>query len=295
MHVVCVGDLMVDVVTRISTAITPGSDTAAAITMQGGGAAANVASWLSAGGGRSTFVGCIGDDATGRAAVADLEAAGVTVRVAVDPQWPTGTCVVLVGPDGERTMFPDAGANRGLGKFRPDYLLPRAADVLYVSGYALFDPGSRDFALGALALARERGWRIALDAASAAPLRRMGRDSFAGWVGTDVVLFANRDEAEVLAPAASDATGLATELARRFGQAVVKSGADGVVWSDAESLVRVPARPVEIVDTVGAGDACAAGFLATWSGPADVPAALARGVEWASEAVTVRGGRPVAR
>jgi sugar/nucleoside kinase (ribokinase family) len=289
-HVVCVGDLMVDVVAHLNGPLEPGSDTPAPIAFHGGGAAANVAAWLAADGCGATFVGRVGDDAAGREAVVRLSELGVDPVVSVDDARPTGCCMVLVDPAGERTMIPSVGANSGLGAGDPFATLPARADALYLSGYALLDPGSRPFALGALALARQRNWLIAVDAASAAPLRRVGPADFLGWLPAGVVLLANDDEARVLVGEAGAAG--AARLAAHVGAAVVKSGAAGASFHDANGSVRAPASPVRVYDTIGAGDAFAAGFLRarlTGGEPVDW---LGSGLRLAAQAVGVDGGRP---
>ncbi len=288
LHVVCVGDLMIDVLARLPGPLAPGSDTPAPVRLTGGGAAANVACWLVAAGARASFVGRVGDDVLGRQAVADLTAAGVEARVCVDPHRPTGTCVVLVAPDGERTMVPDTGANAGLGEVDPD--LPDDADALYVSGYALLGAGSRPFALDAMRIARERGWPIAVDAASAAPLA--ADPQFLARLGRSVLVLANTDEALVLSEL-DDAAAAAQSLALRTGSAIVKRGARGAVWSDGSGVTSVPAAPApDVVDTTGAGDAFAAGFLAarlTGTQPGD---ALRAGAALGARAVGTVGARP---
>jgi sugar/nucleoside kinase (ribokinase family) len=282
-HVACVGDLMVDVLARLPGPLAVGSDTPAPITFSGGGAAANVAAWLVAAGAQATFLGRVGADPLGDSAVAELAASGVTVQASVDPARPTGTCIVLVDPDGERTMIPDAGANAGLGEVA--FALPAGAAALYVSGYALLEPGSRPFALAALAAARSARLPIAIDAASAAPLAAVEQE-FGEWIGAGVLLFANADEARVLA-------GGAEELGARFGEAIVKLGADGAVWSDGADVLALPAESTRVLDCTGAGDAFAAGFLAARGAGADVPACLAAAVGLAAHAIGQVGARPV--
>ena len=110
MSIVVVGDLMVDVVAALPGPLAHGSDTPAAIEHHQGGSGANVAAWLGAG----VLVGRAGADPLGDAAVAALAAAGVEPRVQRDAERPTGTCIVLVHPGGERTMIPDPGANDAL-------------------------------------------------------------------------------------------------------------------------------------------------------------------------------------
>jgi ribokinase len=266
--IVVVGDLMADVVARHAAPLAHGSDTEATTRLCGGGAGGNVAAWLLHAGTDVALVGRVGDDALAAVALEGLE--GVAGHVERAPGERTGTCVVLVGPDGERTMLPDAGANTGLTLDE----LP-AGDVLYLSGYTLLRSGSRAAARRALQRARERGLPIALDLASAAPLAR--EPQFIAWAGDVDLLFANEEELAVLgAPAA--------------GELVVKRGARGASWTDGTRTVEVPAAAAEARDTTGAGDAFAAGFLSVWPGPPE--AALSRGAQLAALAVSGDGARP---
>ena len=284
-HIVSAGDLMVDVLATLPGPLAVGSDTPAEISWSGGGAAANLAAWAVVAGAQASFLGRVGNDPMGRQALAELAAAGVDVRAATDPELPTGTCIVLVDPSGQRTMVPAAGANAGVAE-PPD--LPADADWLCVSGYALLRPASRTWARAALATARARGWSVAVDAASAAPLADLGADTFLGLIGTEVLLIANEDEAQVLT-GSHDPAAAAASLAARVGAAVVKRGAAGVVWSAGAEPVAVPAVPTQVVDTTGAGDAFAAGFLAAGGAGAD---ALRAGVALAARAVAQVGARP---
>src|SRR4051812_39250243 len=230
---------MADVVARHAAPLAHGSDTTASVALRGGGAAGNVAFHT---GGR--LVARVGDDPM--AAVA-LEGG---LSCAVDPGLPTGVCVVLVGPDGERTMLPDAGANARLSA--PDVV---DAEVVYVSGYTLLRESTRSAALAWLEAARAAGARTIVDPASAAPLAA-GLDAFAR-VRCDLLL-PNADEAAVLGDRAFE---IAPEV-------VVTRGATGATWSDGTRSLSVAAAAAEVVDTTGAGDAFAAGFLSAWpSGP----------------------------
>lgn len=290
--VVCVGDLMVDVVTVMGGPLAVGSDTPARVETHGGGSAANVAAWLATLGVPTTFAGRVGDDPLGRGAVADLEVCGVRVAVAADSERPTGTCVVLVSPGGERSMLPDPGANAAL---RPDDL-PVAAFVpgghLHLSGYSLFNPGSRDAALAALDLSSRRGMTVSVDPSSAAPLAALGAGEFFGWLGGGSLCLANADEARVLTGVA-DPVKAAEALAGFFHEAVVKLGGDGALWcGGAPSPVRVPAVAAPVVDTTGAGDAFAAGFLARWLDGEGPEAALRAGCAVAAQVVSRPGARP---
>ena len=270
MTIVVVGDVNVDVVVAHDAPLAHGSDTQARTSLRGGGGGANVAAWLADAGADVALVGRVGDDPLADVALAGLDRA----HVRVVPGERTGICVVLVGPDGERTMLPDPGANEGLDDV-PEQLCA-AGGVLYLSGYTLLRERSRPAARAALARARDHGMPIALDAASAAPLR--AAPGFLDWAGPVDLLLANEDEAAVLGD-------LATARER-----VVKRGARGASWTDGERSVDVPAAAAQVVDTTGAGDAFAAGLLTCWPGPPE--AALERAVAFAARAVARVGGRP---
>src|SRR5687767_7366274 len=180
---------MVDVVAALPGPLAHGSDTPARISHSQGGSGANVAAWLAVTGADAAFAGRVGADPLGDAAVAALD--GVTLAVERDPERPTGTCIVLVHPGGERTMIPDAGANDALELAE----LPAGAH-LHLTGYTLLREGSRHAALRALELARERGIPVSVDPSSAAPLA--GAAGFLDWVAGAALLLPNADEASVL-------------------------------------------------------------------------------------------------
>jgi len=169
----CLGDLMVDVVARLFGPLAEGSDSPGVIAYVGGGSAANTAAWLARVGESATFIGAIGDDAAGQSQIESLHRLGVDVRFRVDRTRPTGTCLVLVAPSGERTMVPDPGANLALLEHDVPTDEFRAGDHLHVSGYALLRD-SRDAALHAMAAAGPAGMTVSVGAASAAPLEQLG-------------------------------------------------------------------------------------------------------------------------
>jgi sugar/nucleoside kinase (ribokinase family) len=282
-RVVVAGDLMVDIVAALPGELARGSDTPARIAQHQGGSGANVAAWLAATGARVAFAGRVGADPLGDAAVAALP--GVSLAVERDPELPTGTCIVLVHPGGERTMIPDAGANDALALHE----LP-AGDHLHVTGYGLLRPGSRPAMLRALSIARERGMTVSVDPSSAAPLA--AEPAFLGWVAGAGLLIPNADEARVLTGEA-DPERAVRALAGDGHEAVVKCGAAGALWSDGERVLRCAAEPTEAVDTTGAGDAFAAGLLAARVGGAEPAGQLAAGCALAARAVGVRGARPM--
>jgi sugar/nucleoside kinase (ribokinase family) len=285
-RIVVAGDVMSDVVATVGGPLAHGSDTPARIVQRGGGAAANVAVWLARAGAPVTLIARVGDDVAGRMTVEGLLAEGVDARVAVDPALPTGTCIVLVEPGGERTMLPDAGANAALAPAP----LPGDARHLHVAGYALLHPGSRPAARALIAAARTGGLTVSVDPSSAAPLARTGPPAFLAWVGGADLLIPNRDEAAVLTGLA-DPEAAARALAAHAREVVVKLGADGALWTDGQRVERVAAVPVPEADTTGAGDAFAAGLLAARAAGADPREQLRAGCALAARAVARAGAR----
>jgi sugar/nucleoside kinase (ribokinase family) len=287
-RVVVLGDVMVDVVARLEGPLAHASDAPARIRFHGGGSAANTAAWLAAAGARPAFVGRVGEDDAGRAAADALRAAGVDARLARDRELPTGTCIVLVGPDGERTMIPDAGANDALSTGDlPAELLARGGH-LHVGGYSLLREGSRAAASAAIRAAAGLGMTVSVDPSSAALL---SPDFLSAALGATLLL-PNALEVRALT-GEPDVRSAARLLARRFAEVVVTLGADGALWTNGSDEVMVPAEPVEpVVDLTGAGDAFAAGLLAARLGGAGARAALSEGCRLAARAVAAPGGRP---
>ena len=287
-RVVVLGDVMADVLARLEGPIAPGSDSPARVEHRGGGQAANTAAWLAVAGAECALVGRVGDDLAGREAAASLSALGVDTRLALDPERPTGTCVVLVAPDGERTMFPDAGANDALmaGDLPDDLLVD--GDHLHVAGYALLRDGSREAALSAIQHARSSGMTVSVDPSSAAlvsgRLLQLVR-------GVDLLL-PNGPEACALTDA-DDPEAAAQSLAAVFPEVVVTLAEDGALWTDGPEVLRVEAAPAaEVVDSTGAGDAFAAGLLAARAGGAGPREQLEAGCALAVRAVRVPGAQP---
>ena len=287
-RVVVLGDVMVDVVARLEGPLAPGSDSPAVVRFHGGGSAANTAAWIAAAGGRPLLVGRVGDDDRGRTARGELQALGVDPRLAVDPELPTGTCIVLVGPDGERTMAPDAGANDALApEDVPDDVLGPDGH-LHVSGYALLRPGPRLAALEAIAIAREIGMSVSVDPSSSALLSGRFLDDCDGIQ----LLLPNASEAHALTGESAPERA-ARALAGRVGEVVVKLGPDGALWTNGQEVLRAAAEPVDAaIDSTGAGDAFAAGLLHARGSGASLAESLAAACRLAAQAVATPGARP---
>src|SRR5246500_1948744 len=188
-RVVVIGDLMTDAVARATLPLARGSDTPANVSMHGGGSGANIAAWMAADGGDVAFVGRRGADIAGRNRDMELMGYGVDARLVMDPERPTGTCVVMVTHKGERTMLSDPGANAALS---PDDLpkdLFTPGCHLHVSGYTLLNMGSRQATLAAISMARRAGMTSSVDSASAAPLERVGAQPVPGLSARAPLLF----------------------------------------------------------------------------------------------------------
>ena len=293
-RVVVVGDLMTDAVARARYPLARASDTPAVVTMHGGGSGANIASWLAVEGTEVAFVGRRGADITGRNRDMELMGYGVDARLVMDPDRPTGTCVVLVTHKGERTMLSDPGANAALtpDDLPRDLFTPGAH--LHLSGYTLLNEGSRNAGLAALEIARRAQMTISVDCASAAPLERIGAEPFLEWTQGVKLLFANADQARVLT-GRDDPDAAAKVLTAWFSQVVIKLGPDGSMWcgGNRSEPVKVPAEPIErVVDGTGAGDAFTAGFLPAWLEGKPPAEALAAGNRLAAKALGILGARP---
>jgi sugar/nucleoside kinase (ribokinase family) len=284
-HVLVVGDLMVDVVVAHREPIATGSDTAARIRLVGGGSAANTACWLASLGESAHLLAARGADPLGELAAADLVEAGVVFVGPILDEYPTGTCVVLVSADGERTMLPDRGANDRLPVAAIVGGLDPMPGWVHLSGYAILHEGSRNAGRAAVSAGITGGASVSIDAASTAPIKAVGADAFLQWVDGASLLLANDEEIDVL--------GGVRAVLEHVGAVAVKHGAAGATWTDGVQTLSAEGFPVETVDTTGAGDAFAAGWIAAVRGGADPQAALADAVRAGATAVTQPGARPV--
>lgn len=276
----CLGDLVEDVVVWLDEPLAIGTDAAGSITRTRGGSAANVAAAAATLGAAVRYLGCVGADATGDGLVAGLQQSGVDVRV--QRRGRTGTIVVLVGPDGERSMVPDRGAALLLEPVDDAWLDGLA--VLHAPAYGFCGEPISTTVLDALRRARERGIVTSIDASSVGALRGYGRDKIRALLA-DLApdhLLANAEEADFLG--LDDAEYLASTTV------VVKHGAASTLARRQGRRFEAATLPVaEVRDTTGAGDAFAAGYLAAIIAGADTGEACARGNALASTALSQAG------
>lgn len=276
---VSIGDLVLDVSIVPAAPLEPNDDTPASITIGGGGQAANFCAWAAALGEPARLVTRIGDDDTGRRLVADLESRGVEVR-AVWAAEPTGAIVVLIAPDGARTMATQRGASVGLSPADLDEAWFRDARLLHVPAYSLFLEPLAGATRAAIRIVRETKGMLAVDLSSAAGLRAYGPSRMAYVLArlTPEVLFATEKEAETLA----------VPLESLAQVPVLKRGALGCTVFGRE----IAAPDVQAIDPTGAGDAFAAAFCVAWLRGATPVEAAESAVTAASRSVSLVGARP---
>ncbi len=244
------GDLMLDLIVRVDRPFVRGDDTAAVTRAGAGGQAANVAAWAAALGARSRLIAKWGGDTPGRLVAAEIGARGVEVLGPAAPGR-NGVVVSVVEPDGERSMLSDPGVSAEL---RADDLDPAwlaGCDALYVSGYALMRAPAGEAAEAAVRGVREGGGVVSVDLSTWTAIRAFGAarfDALLDRVRPDV-LFATERELEALGSEPAVPT------------LVLKRGAAGAVVRREGTETVHEARTTEVVDSTGAGDALAAGFL----------------------------------
>lgn len=259
-----VGDVNLDVLVRPQRPIEHGTDVPADIRQRPGGAGANVAVGLGRLGASVTLAGCVGRSDSGPVTEL-LGRAGVHLAIRAVSGARTGAVVAIIGHDGDRSMASDRGANLALREADLSAELIAAHRHLHLSGYALFDPGTRAAAVAAIGRARALGRTVSVDPASVAPLRGYGVADFLADIEGIELLLPNTAEALALS-GLSDIEPAARALAVSFPVVAMTCGAQGALWTDRSGLIRrtAYAGSGSVVNTTGAGDAFTAGLLAAW-------------------------------
>ncbi|MEO5599130.1 MAG: adenosine kinase [Novosphingobium sp.] len=261
-----------------------------------GGSAANTLAGLAALGAKCGFIGQVAQDQLGEVFAHDIRAAGIafaTPARAGDP--PTARCLIFVTPDGQRTMNTFLGASQYLPAAALDEDAIAAAAVLYLEGY-LWDPEEPRAAMRrAIAAARGAGRKVAFTLSDGFVIARHGDDFRAMLERREIdILFANESELAALAGTEDFETGLAA-IADQVPVLVVTRGEQGAVCVTEGERTAVPAVPVaKVVDTTGAGDLFAAGFLFGHVRGRGVAQCLTLGAICAAEVISHYGARPEA-
>jgi len=283
-----IGDLIEDVVVLLNSELNIGSDTDSVIVRTRGGSAANVAMFGALTGTPSRFIGQVGNDNLGEQLCASLRKSGVDVCTVAEGR--TGSIVVLVQPNGERTFLTDRGVASDLSVFDAAHLA--GVSVVHVPTYSLAQDPLATTAIQYMRAARTAGALISIDASSTAVLRDYGVERYATLIESIApdVFLCNSDEAELLnIDSAHPMPG--AELT------VIKRGALPVTAITGSGNVTEVATPsvANIIDTTGAGDAFAAGFLPAYSSSRDIAEAITLGNSIAAQVLRSPGATLDAR
>ena len=287
--ILCIGDLALDVISQLKEPINYGNDTASRISSHPGGQAANVSTWITRTHSKAQLVARVGNDPVGFALISDLDKYGVEHMNLMHSGRPTGVVVILVDANGERTMFPDNGANADLEVSD----LPPLDDVdgVYLSGYALLDFRSRDAVLSMIAKIKAAGKPIYFDPTTTGAMKIVSREEVLSWVKLMDGILLNSEEALYLGDA-KDVQTAEKNLTAYTPLVVIKLGSRGAIAVHKDVVAKVSAVTTNVVDTTGAGDSFAAGFIPKWLETNDLEASLSAGTALAAKCVATVGARP---
>jgi len=261
----------------------------------GGGSAANTCAAAASLGARVGYLGKVADDASGQAFADDLKRLGIAYPTKpLKGGAPTARCLILVTPDGQRTMNTYLGACVAFGEADVDEAAVRSAGVTYLEGY-LYDPPEAQAAFRrAAAIAHAAGKRVAISLSDAFCVGRH-RAAFLDFITRDAdIVFANESEALSLFQVTDVETATRAFAATGKLVALTRGEAGSRVIAPGGAVSEVPAVPATVIDTTGAGDAYAAGFLAAHARGLPLAECGRWGSVAAAEAISHFGARPQA-
>ena len=283
--IIFVGDVMQDILISHKDEIAFGSDTQANIKMQGGGSATNAAVWAATQNLEVGLVARIGDDQTGKIILEELKRPNLNLNLVKTNGVASGSCAILIDATGERTMFPDPGANVFLTSedIPKDWF--KQAEIIHISAYSLLRKNTKNAIGEIIKIAKENGLKTSVDVASSQPLiDNDGFDALQELAPWDY-LFANKDEAEVL--------GDITKIKSLCKNLVLKQGSKETLWITDNSEIKEVPEKVEVKDLIGAGDAFAAGFLVSVINKETPQNTLKNANQLGAKAVSISGARPL--
>ena len=261
-----------------------------------GGSAANSMAGAAALGLKAAFVGQVADDQLGAIFAHDMRSLGVRFETPPIPgPPPTGRCLILVTPDAQRTMSTCPGASHELTSAALDADLIRSASITFLEGYLWGPERPRAAMLEAARIAHSASRAVAFTLSESLCLGDR-REGVLGMIeaGTVDLLFGNEDEVRHLT-GCGELADCITRLSRNVGTLVITRGGHGAVAVENGKQAEIPAAPVEqIVDTTGAGDLFAAGFLAGRCRGKPLKVCLETGAIAAAEVISHFGARPEA-
>jgi sugar/nucleoside kinase (ribokinase family) len=260
-----------------------------------GGSAANSMAGIAAMGGRSAFIGQIAEDQLGLIFEHDMHALGVRFETPpLEDGPPTGRCLILVTPDGQRTMNTCPGASHELSADALDRDLIASASILFLEGYLYGPVKPRAAMMEAIKIAHAAGRKVGFTLSESVCIAER-KEPFTQMIesgGVDL-LFCNEDEALQLT-GRTDLQSALDELQVHVPTLVITKGPEGAIGVEGGKTIAIPAAPVDqVVDTTGAGDLFAAGFLTARCKGANLERCLWTGAIAAGEVIKHYGARPI--
>ena len=258
-----------------------------------GGSAANTIAGLASLGAKTGFIGRVRNDQLGEVYQHDLRAGGVEFTTPMAKSGPgTGRCYILVTPDAQRTMNTYLGASVELGPAEVDADLVGRARILYLEGYLWDRPGAKEAFRKASDIARAKGAKVAFTLSDSFCVNRW-RDEFRELIETRVdILFANESEVTALYKVNSFEEAVPMVRAHTEVVALTRSEKGAVIVRGQETATVAAERIAKVVDTTGAGDLYASGFLYGLIRGKDLATSGRMGAIAAAEIISHFGARP---
>lgn len=227
-------------------------------TQELGGSSLNAVRTLASLGSKTAFAGMVGHDGYGTHIENRMKELGIEAHLKHSESADTGTCFILITPDGERTMNTNLGASCLFDeKLVPEDVIANSK-VFHFCGYQWGSPEQIKAIKKAVAIAKANNVIVSFDVADPFVVEH-NRDAFIEMINEADIVFANKDEAKLLYQSTPEEA--CNEIAKTGAIAVVKLGAEGALVGKGDERVKIPATPTTVVDTTAAGDMFAAGFL----------------------------------
>lgn len=288
-----VGDVIDDVHVRTSGPIRDNTDTLADIQVRPGGSAANTACWLGSLGSAVRFLGRVGTEDAPRHHL-EFERFGVHAELQVDPDYHTGTIIVIVHGS-SRTMLSDRGANLTLDVSGVSFPPGQAPAVLHLTGYSFFHRDHLEDLIALMDQVRNAGGEVVLDSSSAGFLADHGADWWWAIASHATILRANEDEARFLTGEANPLLAASAFCAKGLVGIVTLAERGALLAEPGEPVRHLDAQPLGpegLVDPTGAGDSFSAGLISRLLGGESLADAVAEGLRVSAAAVSQSGARP---